>query len=134
MGKKSITMFVHKSDRTLRPISQDEFNLLIDDFQDMQKVTVTVENFVRPVERSQMNLLHVYLGYIREYTGDGIASIKKAMKEEYGVRNEDGRLKSTAEYSTVEMAQLIDGTYIHATQFLGIVIPEPEQWKNKNLR
>lgn len=127
-------MFVHKADWTMRPISFQDFKFLLGDFEDGEKVTVTVESFVRKKELEQMGLLHVYINYIHEYTGEDQKEIKIDLKERYGVRNENGSLKSTARYTSKEMAKLIEGTYIHMTQFLGLNIPNPDEQRTKNMK
>ncbi len=45
-----------------------------------------------------------------------------------------GNLKSTSNYTTEEMAKLIDGTWTFAVTDLGINIPTPEDFKTKNIK
>lgn len=116
------------------PKSMDEFKYILGLFENGQSMTVTIEPLTRPVERSQMGLLHAYINYIHEETGEDKNSIKIHLKKMYGVRNDDGTLKSTSGYDTKEMGKLIDGTYIFMTQELGIHVPDPESFKQQNLK
>lgn len=133
-NKKSITMVVDHASKALYPQNVDEFNYILQFFEDKSKVTLTIEPLIRKVEKSQMGLLHAYIKYIHDETGEDKDRIKVLMKEKYGVRNEDGSLKSTANYTTTEMNALIEGLYIFMTQELEMVMPTPDEWKKTNLK
>lgn len=131
---KSLTMFVNKADKTIRPLSLEEFLFILDDFPDQLKLTVTIEPFIRKVEMSQMGLFHAYIKIMSQETGQEKPDLKIEMKKKYGATNDDGSLKSTSNYSTIEMNTLIEGTYLFMTEFLQIHVPTPEEWKTKNLK
>lgn len=131
---RSLTMFIDHSSMKITPVSLDEFNMMLRSFEHGDKVTVTVENYIRKKTLPQMGLLHKYLAYISDYTGDDIASIKIEMKKRFGARNEDGSLKSTSKYLTDEMNYLIEGTRNFGIQELNINMPLPEELKTKNIK
>lgn len=133
-NKKSIAMVVDHSNMSIYPKNLEDFKYLLTFFEDRSDVTVTIEPLIRKVEQSQMGLLHVYIKYIHEFTGDDQKDIKIDMKQRYGVRMDDGSLKSTSNYTTTEMNKLIEGTFIFMTQFLGINVPTPDEWRTKNMK
>lgn len=133
-NKRSLTMFIDRRNRIITPLSLQDLNNIIDFYDDGLKVTVTIEPYARTKELSQMGLFHAYVKYISDHTGDDKDSEKINMKKRYGVSNDDGTLKSLTKYTTTEMNTLIQGTFIFTTQFLGINVPTPEEWKTKNLK
>lgn len=133
-NKRVINMIVDHESRTFRPKNYEEFIYILSFFENKSEVTVTVEPFVRKVEKSQMGLLHAYINEIHKETEQDRESIKTYLKENYGARNEDGSMKSTANYTTVEAARLIDGTVLLMRETLGMYVPDPEEYKRKNIK
>lgn len=132
--KKVINMVVDHEQKVLIPKNLEEFYYILSFFEDKSSVTVTVEPFLRPVELSQMRLLHAYIKEISEYTGQSSEDIKIHLKKEFGVKMEDGSLKSTSHYTTKEMGKLIDGCYLFMVEDLSMIVPTPESFKNKNIK
>lgn len=133
-NKRIINMIVDHESKTFRPINYEEFIYILSFFENKSQVTVTIEPFVRKVEKPQMGLLHAYIKEIHVETEQDKETIKEYLKQTYGATNEDGSLKSTANYTTVEMARLIDGTVLFMRETLGMNVPDPEEYKRKNIK
>lgn len=133
-NKRVINMIVDHESRTIRPKNYEEFIYILSFFENKSEVTITIEPYIRKVEQTQMGYFHVLIKMIHEETGDDKVSIKTDLKERFGVRLDDGNLKSTASYSTTEMNKLIEGTVIFMTQFLNMSVPNPEEFKKKNIK
>lgn len=127
-------MVIDHESKTIQPKSLEEFYYIISFFDDKSEVTVTIEPFIRPFELSQMKLLHAYIKLIHEDTGQPVEDVKTYLKIQYGAKREDGTVKSTSDYTTKEMGKLIDGCYLFMVQDLGMVVPTPEEFKNKNIK
>lgn len=136
MGKRSITVIVNKKDMTLRPIDISNFNFILDGFEDGQELTMTLEPFVRIRSLSQNSLFYKYISIISDETGGGTdkEEIKNHVKKIYGAVNENGKLKSTSDYTSVEMNKLIEGTRLFAATELGINLPLPDELRFKNIK
>lgn len=133
-NKRVIQMRVDHASRTIQPMNLEEFYYILSFFENQSQVTVTIEPYIRKVEKSQMGLLHAYINEIHKETEQDRDTIKIYLKEQYGARNEDGSLKSTTNYSTVEMNRLVEGTVLFMSQTLGMIVPSPEEYKKKNIK
>lgn len=131
--KKIIQMVVDHSTMTIMPKSISDFKFILRYFEDKSEVSVTIEPLIRKKELSQMNLFHGLIGEIEKETGNDFSTCKKEMKKKFGVRNSDGSLKSTGDYSTSELNKLIEGSRLFMIEELGINVPTPEEWKSKKL-
>lgn len=128
-------MFVNLEDKTIRPQDMQQFLFILGDFEQNQMVTVTIEPLIRERSLSQNGLFYKYVTLIAEFTGATKEEVKLHVKKNYGVRNEFGGLKSTRDYSTVEMNRLIEGTRLFGIEECHMEnLPDPEEWKNKNLK
>lgn len=132
--KKVIHGVVDHSTKTIIPENLDHWNMAISDFQSGERVTITIEHFVRPVSQDQMGLAHKYIAVIADEVGHTKQEMKKIMKVKFGARNEDGTIKSVALYSTVEMSKFIDSLYLFGTQDLGLTMPVPDDLRKFNIK
>lgn len=146
--KKSLVAF--KNGRKLDPVSMTEWNRLMDLFEDGIKVTVTIENFKRKRSLSQNNYLHFIIQIIADETGEETDRLKEAFKARFGLAeditdksgnilcDEQGevlqRLKSTSDYTTSEMTDFIDKIRLWAQDFLSINTPDPDVYRNYNIK
>lgn len=146
--KKSLVAF--KNGRKLEPVSMVDWNRALDPFEDGVKVTVTIETFKRKRSLSANNYFHFVIGMIAEETGEESKVLKEALKARFGLVeditdrdgeilcDEDGevlrRLKSTSDYTGEEIATLIDKIKIWAQDFLGIIIPDADTYRNYNIK
>lgn len=126
-------MIVDHSTKTIRPKNLEEFQYVLQFFEDNSEVTVTVEPYVRLRSMSQNGLFYKYIQIIAEETGNSKDDIKTHIKNEHGPRNDDGSLKSTSNYTTVEMNFMIDRLYQFGTENR-INLPRPEDLKNNNIK
>lgn len=133
-SKKIMTMIVDHKTKTIIPEDMDMYHFAIQDFQSGERVTVTIEPFVRPVQLNQMGLFHKYVSVIAKETGHSAEEIKVEMKRKFGARNDDGTMKSTSIYNTKEMGMLIEGTFNLGVTELGLTMPRPEDLKSKNIK
>ncbi len=90
MPKKSFTGFIDHQNRVIKPISLEDFNFILQSFSHGDKVTVTVESFVRDRSLSQSGLFHKYVAIIANETGNDNDTVKKEMKKKFGVIKDDG--------------------------------------------
>lgn len=127
-------MFANKADMTLRPEDLELFFFILDGFEDQQKLTVTIEPYVRPRTLNQNGLFYKYVNMIADYTGATKEEVKLEMKKHYGVRNEFGGLISTTKYTTTQMNNLIEGTRLFGTTELGIHMPLPDDLRDNNIK
>lgn len=146
--KKSLVAF--KNGRKLDPVSMTEWNRLMDLYEDGIKVTVTIENFKRKRSLSQNNYLHFIIQIIADETGEDKERLKDAFKARFGLSDditdkngnilcdEQGevlkRLKSTSDYTTSEMTDFIDKIRLWAQDFLSINTPDPDVYRNYNIK
>lgn len=127
-------MVVDHSTKTVVPENLDHWNMAISDFQSGERITVTLESFVRPVSLSQMGLAHKYIAVIAEDVGHTEKEMKSILKVKYGARNEDGTLKSMSNYSTAEMGKFIDRVYLFGTQEQKLIMPLPSELSKNNIK
>lgn len=132
--KKVIHGIVDHSTKTIIPENLDHWNMAIGDFQSGDRVTVSIENFVRPVTLDQMGLAHKYIAVIADEVGHTKQEMKKILKIKFGAKNEDGTIKSVALYSTVEMSKFIDSLYLFGTEDIGLIMPVPDDLKKFNIK
>lgn len=134
MSQKHLKMFVNRDKKILIPEDINLFNFILDDFMNGEEVVITIEKFVRERTIGQNGLFHKYVSIIAKETGNTNEDIKSHIKKHYGSRTEQGDLKSTRDYTTVEMKRLIEGIHLFANQELGLQLPSPEEFKEKNLK
>lgn len=133
MGKH-LKMFVDRDKKILIPQDMNLFHFILEDFSNGEEVVVTIEKFVRERTIGQNGLFHKYVSIVAKETGNTTEDIKTHVKKHYGARTEQGDLKSTRDYTTVEMKRLIEGIHLFANQELGLELPNPEEFKNKNYK
>jgi len=132
--KKVIHGIVDHSTKTIIPENLDHWNMAIGDFQSGDRVTVSIENFVRPVTLDQMGLAHKYIAVIADEVGHTKQEMKKILKVKFGPRNEDGTIKSVSLYSVVEMGKFIDSLYLFGTEDLGLIMPVKKDLEKFNIK
>lgn len=148
--KKTLLAFSDPENKRINPLSNREFISVINSFGQGTKITVTIENYVRKKTPEQLSYIHVVFRELENETGMDREDIKMAMKARYGLRealrdrdgnevsDEDGevieRLKSLSEYSKQEMSEFIDNVLRWAREFLGVTLPDPEDYKKYNLK
>lgn len=149
--KRSLIVFSDPENSCLKPISMREFKRILDDFGQGTKLTLSLENYKRTRSLPQNNLLHLYIGEIAKDTGEDSARIKEMLKMMFGVKEEmrdrDGHevyneqtgeaisvWKSTSEYTTDEMAEFIDNVQKWSSDFLGLILPDPEEMRNFKIK
>lgn len=126
-------MVVDKATRTIRPKNLEEFNYILEFFEDNTVLTVTLEPYVKIRSQSQNGLYHKYISLIAQQSGNSLADVKEHLKNEYGPRMESGELKSTRDYTTTEMNFMIERAYQLGLE-LGYRMPTVEEMKTKNIR
>lgn len=127
-------MYVDQAKKVLVPEDNNLFIFKLEDFTHGQKVTVTIEPFVRERTLGQNALFYKYIKMICDDTENDKEQVKLEMKKRYGARNEQGHLKSTRDYTTVEMKKLIEATRLFGIEELGLNMPLPEELKNNNIK
>lgn len=132
-NRRVINMVVDKTTRTIRPKNLEEFNYILDFFEDGMHLTVTLEPYVKIRSQSQNGLYHKYLSLLAEQSGNSIGDLKVHLKNEYGPRMESGELKSTRDYTTTEMNFMIERVHQFGIE-LGYRMPTVEEMKTKNIR
>lgn len=149
--KRNLVVFSDPENSCLKPISMREFKRILEDFGQGTKLSVTIENFKRTRSISQNNLLHLYIGEIAKDTGEEPSRIKEMLKMMFGFKepmmDRDGHeicdessgdiillYKSTADYSKEEMGEFIDKIVHWSAEFLGLILPNPDDLKNNNIK
>lgn len=116
---------------------------LKDGFKDGEKVTIVIKTRRKPRSLKQNSVLHWYINAIADETGQSAEDIKAVLKHLFlsvDMIDQNGdimadkssgevlkRYKSTTELSTVEAMEFIENIRMWALDFLGIVLPLPNE-------
>lgn len=148
--KRSFIAFSNSdSVRGLDSLSRNQERLAMEPFKG-NKVVVTIENYKRTRSLGQNNLFHMLVDIISNEIGEDKFDLKEWFKREFGpwievtdkegnpiVNEETGEIsmkpKKTSDYDTLEKTLLIESVYRFASK-IGIVLPNPEDLKTKNIK
>jgi hypothetical protein len=124
-------------------LSKKNFLNDIKDFKDKDRVWIVIEKYYTKRSLKQNNLLHLYLSEIAKETGMQLEQIKDALKKKFltvALTTKDGeiiadkesgevleRVRGTSELTVVEFMEFTDNVRVWSAEFLGLILPLPEE-------
>jgi hypothetical protein len=124
-------------------LSKKNFLNDIKDFKDKDRVWIVIEKYYTKRSLKQNNLLHLYLSEIAKETGMQLEQIKDALKKKFltvALTTKDGeiiadkesgevleRVRGTSELTVVEFMEFTDNVRLWSAEFLGLILPLPEE-------
>jgi hypothetical protein len=145
MQKRNLAI-VNLSDPTkpkLDFLSKKNFLNDLKQFQDKDRVWIVIEKYYAKRSLKQNNLLHLYLSEIAKETGMQLEQIKDALKKKFltvALTTKDGeiiadkesgevleRVRGTSELTVVEFMEFTDNVRLWSAEFLGLILPLPEE-------
>ena len=124
-------------------LSKKNFLNDLKDFKDKDRVWIVIEKYYAKRSVKQNNLLHVYLTEIAKETGMQMEQIKEALKKKFltvPLTTKDGeiiadkssgevleRVRGTSELTVVEFMEFTDNVRVWSAEFLGLILPLPEE-------
>lgn len=147
--KRSLVAFKTSQGRKIEPASLSEWNRILDFYEEGEKLTITIQPYLRKKSLGQNNLFHLLCEIIAKDLVWSREEVKLFMKDKYGqyepltdrngeemVDTDTGeimqRMRSLSDYSKDEMTELINGVYEFGQKH-GIRLPNPDDAKNNNL-
>lgn len=145
MQKRNLAI-VNLTDHTkpkLDFLSKKNFLEDLKDFKDKDRVWIVIEKYYAKRSLKQNNLLHLYLSEIAKETGMQLEQIKDALKKKFltvALTTKDGeiiadkesgevleRVRGTSELTVVEFMEFTDNVRLWSAEFLGLILPLPEE-------